>query len=265
MSIIEGFWIAPAGALASDAALMPLAGLFMRVSGVVFLAPILSERFAPAQVRLVAAFALTMLISPALPLAQKSLPVGISASAAFLASEAACGLLIGFFMRGAIFSLQIAGAIISQHLSLSQLLGVGVALEQETPLSTILVMASLALLASLNGLFHIVSALIDSFAVFPIGTPPYAPDAAYLVASRAGEAFSFAFRLSAPFVILGFVYSLTLAAANRAMPQLMAAFVGAPAIIYAGLILFALSAPIMIERWADHFGASIFAPFAGAT
>ena len=37
---------------------------------------------------------------------------------------------------------------------------------------------------------------------------------------------------------------------NRAMPQLMVAFVGAPAITAAGLLLLALAAPILLDIWA---------------
>lgn len=248
------------GASTPETATLAIAGLFVRVSGFVFLAPVLSERFAPAQVRLISAFALTLVIAPLIPAAPPSLFEGPSAAAIFLTSEAACGLIVGFSMRAALFSLQIAGAIISHHLSLSQLLGVGVALEQETPLATILVMACLALFANSNGLFHFVSALADTYAILPSATVPTATDTAGLIVLRVGEAFSLGFRLSAPFIVLGFIYSLTLAAANRAMPQLMAAFVGAPAIIYAGLILFAISAPFIVKRWAEHFGSFFINP-----
>ncbi len=248
------------GALTPETATLAIAGLFLRVSGFVFLAPILSERFAPAQVRLVSAFALTLAGAPLVPAASPALFETPSAATIFLFSEAICGLIVGFSMRAAIFSLQIAGAIISQHLSLSQLLGVGVALEQETPLATILVMACLALFASSNGLFHLVSALTETYAILPYAGLPGAGDAAGLIVLRVGEAFSMGFRLSAPFIVLGFIYSLTLAAANRAMPQLMAAFVGAPAIIYAGLILFALSAPFIVDRWTQYFGSFFINP-----
>ena len=41
------------------------------------------------------------------------------------------------------------------------------------------------------------------------------------------------------------------------MPQLMAAFVGAPAITFAGLVLFAAAASILLWRWLDLFGKAL--------
>ena len=49
-----------------------------------------------------------------------------------------------------------------------------------------------------------------------------------------------AFTLAAPFVLVSVLYNLTLGVINRAMPQLMVVFVGAPVITGLGLaVLFA--------------------------
>ena len=59
----------------------------------------------------------------------------------------------------------------------------------------------------------------------------------------------FGFSLAAPFVIMGFAYNVALGAINRAMPQLMVAFVGAPAITAAGLLVLMLAAPVILHFW----------------
>ncbi len=58
------------------------------------------------------------------------------------------------------------------------------------------------------------------------------------------QAFALGFSLAAPFVIAGFAYNLALGAINRAMPQLMVAFIGAPAITAGGLLILMLAAPV---------------------
>ncbi len=56
------------------------------------------------------------------------------------------------------------------------------------------------------------------------------------------------------------LYNLTLGIINRAMPQLMVVFVGAPAITAAGLVLLMLLAPVMLGLWAAALGEFIAAP-----
>ena len=57
--------------------------------------------------------------------------------------------------------------------------------------------------------------------------------------------------LAAPFVTTSLLYNLTLGVINRAMPQLMVAFVGAPVITLGGMVLLLWCAPTMLAVWAD--------------
>ena len=65
------------------------------------------------------------------------------------------------------------------------------------------------------------------------------------------RAFSLAFLLAAPFVIASVIYNLALGVINRAMPQLMVAFVGAPVITLGGIVLLFLASPLMLSVWND--------------
>jgi len=78
---------------------------------------------------------------------------------------------------------------------------------------------------------------------------------------RISESFSLAFRLAAPFVILSVLYNLTLGVINKAMPQLMVAFVGAPVITFGAIALLLISAPIMLAAWLHAFESFLAAPF----
>ena len=67
------------------------------------------------------------------------------------------------------------------------------------------------------------------------------------------SAFTLAFTLAAPFVITSVVYNLALGVINRAMPQLMVAFVGAPVITFGAIFLLFLSAPLVLTVWNAEF------------
>jgi flagellar biosynthetic protein FliR len=47
------------------------------------------------------------------------------------------------------------------------------------------------------------------------------------------------------------------------MPQLMVAFVGAPAITAGGLVLLMLAAPLMLSIWVESMALFIMDPFKG--
>lgn len=48
---------------------------------------------------------------------------------------------------------------------------------------------------------------------------------------------------------------------NKAMPQLMVAFVGAPLITAGGLFILCLAAPVMLAVWLQAFDQFLFNPF----
>ncbi|NWG93394.1 MAG: flagellar biosynthetic protein FliR [Parvularculaceae bacterium] len=238
-------------------------GVFCRISAAAFLMPGFGEPFTPIRVRLAAVFAFTIIVAPTLsgdaaPFAKS--PVGFFT---LVGAEILTGLVIGFALRLAIIALQTAGVIAAQHLQMSQLFGPGVGHDQETPLSGILLMAALALATANDLHIDLAAALVASYSAIPIGAAPASGEIAEFTAQGGGEALRTAFALATPFVLLGFAYSIALGAMNRAMPSLMASFVGAPAILIAGLTLFAGTASVMLDRWNDAYAALITDPFAG--
>ena len=80
--------------------------------------------------------------------------------------------------------------------------------------------------------------------------------------ARVAQAFALGFSLAAPFVIAAFAYNLALGAINRAMPQLMVAFVGAPAITAGGLLILMLAAPVILHFWSGRLDRLLADPLA---
>lgn len=238
------------------------AGVFARVAAIAYFAPAIGELAVPPRIRLSAAAAITMVIVPMLE-APKQDGAAIVGLVAVLAGEIAVGLLIGFTLRLAIFTLQMLGSIAAQAMSMSQLFGPGLGHDQESPLSTILIAAGLAL-ACAGGLHLMLAAAVaETYEVIPLGARFPAGDAAAHAAAQSAKALSLAFGLAAPFVVLGVAYSVALAASNRAMPQLAAIFVGAPAIVLAGLTLFAGAASVILSRWSALSAELVAAPLVG--
>lgn len=229
-----------------------VAGIFTRLSALAFFLPGLGERTVPIRVRLAVAMAMTLVLTPAV--AGEAVPPVTASQAAFLlAAEAVAGALLGFSIRIAIFTLQTAGTIASQSLSLGQLFTTSMEFQPEPPIATLLMMAGVVLAVSSGLHFEAVRVLILSFDVMPLGVFPGSSETGEWAADRAAFSFAAALSLAMPFVVLGFIYNLAIGAANRAMPQLMVAFVGIPAITLAGLVLLAMAAPVILGAWMDLF------------
>ncbi|TMV07094.1 flagellar biosynthetic protein FliR [Ruegeria sediminis] len=221
--------------------------VFLRVLAMVSVMPAFGERWIPMRVRLGAAAAFTLIVAPSVhsPGGARNL-TGLVMLAG---TEILIGLGLGMGFRLFVLALQTAGSIAAQATSLSQILG-GAAAEPVPAMSYLLMLAGLALAALLGLHVRAAEFLIHSYDLFPAGTLPAAPDLSARGVGQVSRSFALAFGLAAPFVIASLLYNLALGVINRAMPQLMVAFVGAPAITLGGLFLLFAGAPLILSVWS---------------
>ncbi len=236
--------------------------VFLRVGPVMSLFPGFGEQSVPRRIKLILALALTIVISPALaqqlaPMVQNPPPL-----AWLILTETGVGLLIGIGIRLFILALQTAGSIAAQATSLSQILG-GASITPLPAFGHLLTVGGLALAMMLNLHVRVAEMMVLTYGLFPGAELPDAASVSMWGIHRIASAFALAFTLAAPFVIVAVLYNLTLGIINRAMPQLMVIFVGAPAITAAGLMLLMLLAPTILHIWVQALQSFISNPFGG--
>ncbi|WP_298492486.1 flagellar biosynthetic protein FliR [uncultured Maritimibacter sp.] len=241
---------------------LPALGVFLRVGSAMALLPVFGERVVPARVRLTLALCFTAIVAPAVSdgFARAATTPGLPL---WLGAEVLAGLLIGIMVRLYTLALQTAGAIIAQSTSLSQILGNAVA-EPAPAIGHLLLIAGLALATLTDLHVQVASVFIQSYGAIPAGTLPTASATYDWVLPLFLQSFALAFALAAPFVIASLIYNIVMGVINRAMPQLMVSFVGAPAITFGGLLLLALITPLLLEIWNDALTQVLSAPFGGA-
>lgn len=241
----------------AQSALLTGGAVFLRIGAAMAVLPAFGERMVPARIRLVLALGLTVLVAPAVA---PAFPPGAQGGLHLLLAETVTGLAFGVMLRLMVQVLQIAGSVAAQSTSLAQIFG-NASIEPQPAIGHVLVMGGIAL-ATITGLhLKLVAALIGTYDLFPPGGSPTADVLAEWGVSRIAAAFQLGFTLAAPFVITAMLYNLALGVINKAMPQLMVALVGAPAITGAGLALLAVSAPIILQVWLRAFDAALAAPF----
>lgn len=233
--------------------------VFLRVGAAFLVLPAIGEHYIPMRIRLGAALAMTVLLTPAL--AAHLVPAGANTQdfAGYVMTETVAGLLLGLAVRFIAMVLQIAGSMAAQATSLSQIAG-GATPEPQPAIAGFLLLAGLTL-AIMSGLHVMVARmLMESYDILPAGRMPLARDVGAWGVDRVGHAFSLAFSLAAPFLIASVLYNLALGVINKAMPQLMVAFVGAPAITLGGLVLLLLTTPFLLPVWMRAMQAALASP-----
>jgi flagellar biosynthetic protein FliR len=235
--------------------------VFLRIGACFMVLPGLGEAMIPMRVRLGAALAFTFILTPPLLPLVPDFPAGLPPLRYFL-TEALAGLILGLALRLTVHALQIAGSIAAQATSLAQIMG-GASPDPQPAMGAILMLAGVTL-AVMSGLHvHLAEAFLRSYDILPLGGMPSAPDLAGWGVAKVSASFGLAMSLAAPFLIASLLYNVALGVINKAMPQLMVAFVGAPAITWGGLVLLLVTAPFLLPVWLSAFEAALLQPLGG--
>lgn len=236
--------------------------VFLRVSAAMALLPGFGARAVPMRIRLVIAGAFTLVVIPGVETGTLPEAIGLPFAFRLLATETLAGLLIGIVLRLMIHVLEIAGTIAAQSTSLAQLFPGAV--EPQPVISHILVWAGLCL-AMMAGLHvRIAEVFLASYFVLPVGVFPDPEMLKPWGIGHIGTAFALAVQIAAPFVAISFLYNVALGVINRAMPTLMVAFVGAPAIALGSMLLLIVALPTGLVIWSGNLAAILADPFGAA-
>lgn len=228
--------------------------VLFRALAFVALLPAFGGARLPVRVQMATALCLTVIV---FPIVSHELPdLGWQGTDLLfrLSADIVTGACLGLLLRCFLFCLQIAGSIAGQSTSLSQIYGSA----GSDPLPAIghtLTMAGLTLALILGLHVQIVAFFVSSYQWMPGGSLTGFHTLFDTLITQLSAAFQLAFAIAAPFYIVSLLYNLTLGIINRAMPQLMVAFVGAPVITAGALIILMASLPVMLLAWHAAFEA----------
>lgn len=227
--------------------------IFTRIAAAATLLPGIGEIIVPSRVKLGAALALSVALWPLVGGVAGTLPTHIAGFAAIIMAEIIAGLLVGVWVRMFVFVLQIAGAIIGQQISFSHLFSGPNAPAPQPGVANMFTLTAIALMFVTGFHLEIYIALAGSYSLLPWGEFPLAADTGLSITMAGQQAMSLGLRLSLPFLIGAFIYNLGLGALNRAMPQLLVTFIGAPALMAGGIALLAITMPLILGVWFSEY------------
>lgn len=235
--------------------IMAAALIFLRVSAIIFLLPVLGHKIVPGTVKAGLTALLTLLLYP---LVADKVPVIPPQPLIFILFALQELLIAGILvMLGQLIftAVQFSGQIMSYQMGMA----IANVFDPATSAQGAVVAQLASVLAMLMwlavGAHHtFILALFDSFTLLPIGAP-WSFSGWEVLNDAAAQMFVLALRLVAPVLLLLFFVYVALGMVSRAVPQIQVFFVSFPLTVGLGLLTFALALPAYMSLIHDGFSA----------
>lgn len=226
--------------------------LLARLGAAVMLLPGLGEQEVPAPIRLGLGLGLVVLLLPVLAPGLPAAPDNVGEAARLIGIEAVIGIWLGGLARLVVLAMAMAGQAVALLLGLAQALVPDPELGGQGTATGRLFSLAAAVLVLTSGLYAIpLRALVESYALLPVGEPFPAGPAAEAMAVAASDSLALALRLAAPFVLAAVVINVALGLLTRIAPQVQVYFIAVPGQVLAGLALLALVLPALLGAFGE--------------
>lgn len=218
---------------------------FLRISGLMLVAPIFGANLVPRRVKLVLAVMLTILVAPLLP-PQPSVPMFSAAGLLVAANQLLIGFTLGFVVQMAFDALVVAGQTVSMTMGLGFATLIDPNRGAQTPVvSQFYVILGLLLFLSLDGHLLLIATLVDSFSWLPVGTAGLSDAGIGQIIGWGARIFEAGVLISLPAVVALLIVNLALGIVSRAAPQLNLFAVGFPVTMLFGFLILLLALPAL--------------------
>lgn len=237
-----------------DALLVGFFWPFMRLIALMLVAPVFGERVLPQRVRIGLAIAITAILVPTLPPPPTVHPVSL-AGAIIIAQQLVIGAALGFAMRIVFVAVETAGELIGLQMGL----GYATLFDPERSdmipvLGQFLGLLTILAFLALDGHLRVIQVIADTFRVLPISGPGLGKEGLLTLARWGGEIFAAGVLLSLPLLGAMLIANVALGILTRAAPQLNLFAVGFPLTLGAGLIILAITLPLLAPQLVKLYG-----------
>ena len=214
---------------------------FTRITSLFMAAPFFSSKTIPARIKIVVGFMITILILPMLP--TSGLPEAFSiAGMVILLQQILIGVSIGLIFQFLFQISVVAGQIVAMQSGLGFASIVDPQSHENLPvISEFYLITTLLLFLIMNGHMYLISLIVKSFTIAPIGTFVHSSTSFLEIVSYFGDIFSGALAIAIPAIVALLIVNTTLAIMTKAAPQLNIFTIGFPIMLIIGLFIMYLS------------------------
>ncbi|MBT3348677.1 MAG: flagellar biosynthetic protein FliR [Thiotrichales bacterium] len=235
---------------------------FMRVTGVMVIAPVFAARTIPVRARLLATVLITFTIAPTLPPVPLLDPFTIAGVIQIINQ-----FVIGFAMGFVVFMIFAAFTVGAQTMGMSMGLGFATAIDpnngvQVPVLAQFYVLFATLIFLAINGHLMILDTLKESFVTMPISHNWLSQDSVWSLVSWGKMMFIGGVKMALPVIVTLLLINISLGVVTRAAPQLNIFAVGFPISIAVGFWLVSISFPKLFPRLTELMESAFSTIFA---
>ncbi len=231
--------------------------LLLRLTGLIWIAPLFSSRSIPMAIRTAVLVVLTILLWPAAIAAPGADAARITAGS--VTTELLVGLTLGLGAAMFVAAAQSAGDMLAVQIGLSGANIVDPMSSTQLPvLGNFLGLFVTLLILGTGGHLVILAAIHRSLDLIAPGAPVDLNRGAMAVVSLGGTLLSLGLRFAAPVVAAVMIANVALGILARTVPQLNVLMVAFPVQIALGLFVLSISLPLIASTfgsWPDQYGS----------
>ncbi len=227
--------------------------VLMRISILLFMFPIFSSNAFPALLKAGFAMVLSLLLYTVVPVDLTRFPEDAASTGLMIGGEALIGMTLGLCLRIFLASIQLAGQIIGFQMGFAMInvidpqTGANVSIMDQLGYWVGLVVFLL-----LNGHHVMISALVDSFVLVPLGVFMMPQPVLAKMMELMAHLFLLAVKIGAPVIAALMFVSVGFGLVAKFSPQMNVMIVAFPLKIVVGLFLFGLSLEIIAIVTRDY-------------
>lgn len=236
---------------------MLFALVLSRVAGLMAALPLFGGNRLPAQVRIVTVLMLTLTCFPILQLrAPAAMPTDGFGLGLLLLSEVMIGLTLAFVTQAVFAAVEFCGQIVGMQMGFTIASVIDPTMGTQTQLmSALQTLLATMLFLSLNIHHVFIKAIIDSFALLPIGGWHLSGELISFFIQKTTDVFVMGIRLAAPVMVALLLSSVALGIMARAFPQMNVFMLSLPLNIGLGLLILGATLTIFFHVLEVSFGA----------
>ena len=224
---------------------------FVRISAMMMAAPIFGAQLMPVRIRILLAFAVSLVAVPMLPPVPAIDPMSFNGLLIVL-QQVLIGLGMGFMIQLVFQALVIAGESIANGMGLGFARMVDPANGVQVPVvSQFLIVMATLLFVTLNGHLMLIELVVESFRILPVGDTGLSAQGAWHIASWGSLMFAGALLIAIPAVTALLVVNTSMGVVTRAAPQLNIVAVGFPLMILLGFVFLAATTPSILANFTN--------------
>ena len=210
---------------------------FFRIGAMLMVAPIFSGNYVPARVRVILAFAVTLLVIPLLSDLPQASPFSWEGMA-IIFQQLIIGAAIGFVLMMVFGMVVVAGQLIAMKMMLGFASMIDPQNGGQAPMvgQLFVIMTTLIFLA-MDGHLVLIAMVVESFHIVPIGPNGLGREQFWQLANWGTQVFAYGLWLGLPAVVALFVINISFAVMARAAPQLNIFALGMPTSIIMGFVV----------------------------